>query len=97
VTIPDTVEGLPVTDIGPYAFYGNTDLTGDGSFGVQSNQFGFNITASSELTVVVEASASLTDPTWAAVGTNTLAGGTAYFTDPQWMNHPARFYRLRSP
>jgi hypothetical protein len=29
--------------------------------------------------------------------TNTLTGGSAYFRDPQWMNHPARFHRLRSP
>jgi hypothetical protein len=71
--------------------------TSDGSFGVQSNLFGFNITASSELTVVVEASASLTNPTWAPLGTNTLAGGTSYFSDPQWTHHPARCYRLRSP
>jgi hypothetical protein len=71
--------------------------TSDGSFGVQSNQFGFNITASSDLTLVVESSASLTDPTWARVGTNTLAGGSSYFSDPLWANHPARFYRLRSP
>jgi len=22
---------------------------------------------------------------------------TSYFSDPQWTNYPARFYRLRSP
>jgi len=48
-------------------------------------------------TVVVEASADLGTPTWLAVGTNTLTGGSAYFSDPDWANYPARFYRLRSP
>jgi len=24
-------------------------------------------------------------------------GGLSYFSDPQWTNHPARFYRVRSP
>ncbi len=45
----------------------------------------------------MEASASLTDPVWAPVATNTLTGGSAYFSDPEWTNYPARFYRLRSP
>ena len=39
----------------------------------------------------------LAKPEWSPVGTNTLAGGLSYFSDSQWTNHPARFYRLRSP
>jgi hypothetical protein len=73
-----------------------------GSFGVQSNQFGFNIAGSSNLVIVVEAATNLFDPVWISVGTNTLntfigTNGTAYFSDPQWTNYPGRFYRLRSP
>jgi hypothetical protein len=71
--------------------------TDDGSFGVQADQFGFNVAASSDLTIVVEASTSLTHPDWAPAGTNTLAGGTSYFSDPEWTSHLTRFYRLRSP
>ena len=26
-----------------------------------------------------------------------IGGGSSYFSDPQWTNHPNRFYRLRSP
>jgi hypothetical protein len=70
--------------------------TGDGGFGVQNNQFGFNITWASGTVVVVEASTSLADPVWTAVGTNTLTGGSSYFNDSQWTNYPGRFYRLRS-
>jgi hypothetical protein len=26
-----------------------------------------------------------------------ILGGSSYFSDPQWTNHPAHFYRLHSP
>jgi hypothetical protein len=65
--------------------------------GVQKNQFGFTITGTTNLAVVVEACTKLANPIWSPVGTNTLADGAAYFSDPQWTNYPARFYRLRSP
>jgi len=71
--------------------------TADGGFGVQNNQFGFNITGTSNIVVVVEACANLANPVWVPVATNTLTGGTNYFSDPQWKNYPRRFYRLRSP
>jgi hypothetical protein len=71
--------------------------TGDGSLGVQTNQFGFNINWASGQTVVVEACTDLANPIWSPVGTNTLPGGSSYFSDPQWTNYPGRFYRIRSP
>jgi hypothetical protein len=64
---------------------------------VQTNQFGFTITGTSGLVVVVEACTNLANPTWYSVGANALTGSSSYFSDPQWTNHPARFYRLRSP
>jgi hypothetical protein len=70
---------------------------GDASFGVQNNQFGFNIAWASGQTVVVEAAANLSNPNWIPVATNTLASDSVYFSDPHWTNYPARFYRLRSP
>jgi hypothetical protein len=69
----------------------------DASFGVRTNQFGFNINWASGMTVVVEASTNLANPTWIPLATNTLIGGSSYFSDPQWTNYPARFYRLRAP
>jgi hypothetical protein len=63
---------------------------------VRSNQFGFTITGDTNLIVVVEASDSLTSPAWVPKGTNTLASGPAFFSDPEWWK-PSRFYRLRSP
>ena len=71
-------------------------LTGDGRFGVQNNQFGFNITGTSGLSFVVQASTNLRQPLWVPVFTNTLSGGATFFSDPQWSNYPARFYHLQS-
>jgi hypothetical protein len=71
--------------------------TGDASFGVRTNRFGFTITGASNLVLVVEAATNLANPAWIPVSTNTLTSGSSYFSDPEWANHPARFYRLRSP
>jgi hypothetical protein len=65
--------------------------------GVQSNQFAFTITGTTNLVLVVEACTDLTNPTWSPVSTNTLTGGSSYFSDPQWTKYRTRYYRLRSP
>ena len=65
--------------------------------GIQTNLFGFNMNWASGQTVVVEVCTNLSHPAWQPVQTNTLTGGAAYFSDPQWTNYPGRFYRLRSP
>ena len=49
------------------------------------------------MVIVVEASPSLVNSVWSPLQTNTLSGDTFYFSDPQWTNHPARLYRVRSP
>jgi len=67
------------------------------SFGVLTNQFGYNINWASGQIVVVEACTNLANPTWISVQTNTLTSGTAHFSDSQWTNYPGRFYRLFSP
>ena len=76
--------------------------TSDGSFGVRTNKFGFTITGSSNLVIVVEASANVSNPVWSPISTNKLntfigTNGTSYFSDQQWTNYPGRFYRFRSP
>ena len=104
VTIP-TVYYLPGTTGWGTTFGGRPTVlwnpqvqTSDASFGVRTNRFGFTITwASEQLVIVVEACTNLANPVWSPVGTNTLTGGSSYFSDPQWTNYPARFYRLRSP
>ena len=71
--------------------------TGDGSFGLRSNQFGFNITGSTNISMEVEVCDDLATAVWIPLQTVTLAAGSFYFTDPQWTNYPSRFYRISSP
>lgn len=72
-------------------------LANDPTFGIRNNQFGFTVTGANGTEVVVEACASFTDPAWSPLSTNVISGGSWYFSDPQWMTYPARYYRLRSP
>jgi hypothetical protein len=81
----------------PTALWQPQVQTKDATFGMRNNQFGFNISWASGMTVVVEASTSLAETSWTPVSTNALSNGSFYFTDPHWANFPGRFYRIRSP
>jgi BspA type Leucine rich repeat region (6 copies) len=81
----------------PTALWKPQVQTSPPTFGVQTNRFGFTVSWASDQVVVVEASPDLLSPTWSPIGTNVLAGGSAYFSDPQGMNYPRRFYRVRAP
>jgi hypothetical protein len=81
----------------PVALWNLTVQASFNGFGVRTNQFGFNITSTGGVVVVVEACTDLAHPIWTPLQTNTLAGNSSYFSDPQWTNYPARLYRLRSP
>lgn len=59
--------------------------------------FGFIINGSEGLVIVVEAATNLFSSNWTPVGTNTVTSGSTYFIDLHGTNHPARYYRLRSP
>jgi hypothetical protein len=74
-----------------------TILTLPPAFGLQSNSFGFRISWATNADVVVESSPTVTTPDWSPIAWVVLTDGWADFTDPDWANHPARFYRLRSP
>ena len=67
----------------------------DGSFRVQSNQFGFNVAWASGMVVVVEGCTNLASRNWLPLQTNTLSAASLYFSDPDWTNYPARLYRIR--
>lgn len=70
---------------------------GDGSFGIRSNGFCFNITGTTNILIVLEAASSLTGGSWTVLQNCTLTNGSVYFSDPGWTNYPSRFYRIRSP
>jgi hypothetical protein len=90
--VTNSISGLPT------ALWLPRVQTGGAGFGVQTNQFGFNIAWAGGRTVVVEACTNLADLVWTAVGTNAIGSSySSYFSDSQWTNYPGRFYRLRWP
>jgi hypothetical protein len=71
-----------------------TILLNDGSFGVRSNHFGFNLGCSASQVVVVETSTDLVN--WTGLLTNTVGASPFYFSDPAPPNSRCRFYRARA-
>jgi len=86
-----TFGGLPAVLWNPHV------PTGDVSFGVLQNGFGFNIAGTPDVPLVVEACTNLGTQSWMALQNCTLTNGSIHFNDPHWTNFPARFYRIRSP
>jgi hypothetical protein len=68
-------------------------LVNDGSFGVRTNRFGFNLSGTAGQVVIVESSTNLAN--WLPLQTNTLGSGPFYFSDPATGAFPWRFYRAR--
>ncbi len=88
------------------AFSANTGLpavlwnpviqTADGSFDVRANQFGFNITGTPNIPIVVQGADDLANPVWTSLQSVTLTNGLYYFSEPFQPARPARFYRITS-
>jgi hypothetical protein len=95
--LPGTTNWSPTFGGRPTVLWNPQMQTSDASFGVRTNQFGVNISGTSNLVVVVEACANFLNPTWVPRATQTLTNGCSYFSDPLWTNFPSRFYRLRPP
>lgn len=71
--------------------------TDDVGFGVNSNQFGFTISGTPNIPVVVESSPNLSAPVWTQLQTVTLTNGLFHFNEPIQPNSLGRFYRLNFP
>jgi Glycosyl hydrolases family 43 len=79
----------------------NAQIETDKNFGFRSNQFGFDV-CGADWTFAVDAATNLNNPIWSPLATNTIlnggiTNGMFYFSDNQWTNYSARFYRVRSP
>jgi hypothetical protein len=81
----------------PLVLWNPKMVTDDTRFGVQSNQFGFNIAGTTNIPIVVEGASNLASGPWTALQSCTLTNGLVYFSDPQWTSYHSRFYRIRSP
>jgi hypothetical protein len=71
--------------------------TGNGNFGVQNNQFGFDITGTPAIPIVVQACTNLANPVWTPLTNVTLTTGSFHFSEPLQPNTPARYYRIAFP
>lgn len=95
--LPGTIGWGPTFDGRPTSLWLPKIQTGDSSFGFRANDFGFNIDWADGEEVVVEACSNLNNSIWYSMATDTVSGGTVYFSDPQSTMVPNRFYRIRSP
>jgi len=94
--LPGTTGWGTTFDYVPTMLWNPQPQTESATFGAQAGQFGFNITGTSGLVIVVEACTNFANPVWQPVQTNTLTGGSYCFSDPQSTNYPGRYYRIRS-
>lgn len=67
------------------------------SFGVSNSQFGFNVTGTTNIPIVVEACSNLASPVWTPLQSLTLTNGLFHFSEPVQTNGSGRFYRISSP
>ncbi|NOS70096.1 MAG: leucine-rich repeat domain-containing protein [Verrucomicrobia bacterium] len=81
----------------PAVLWNPTMPTTSPSFGIKTNRFGFTITGTTNIPIVVEANTNVIGGTWTPLLNGTLTNGSIYFSDPQWTNYLRRFYRIRSP
>jgi hypothetical protein len=95
--LPGTTGWEPTFADRPTVLWNPLIQTSDANFGVRTNRFGFTITGTTNIPIVVDACTNLANPIWFPLQTNSLTSGSLYFSDPQWTNYPARFYRLRWP
>jgi hypothetical protein len=70
--------------------------TGDGSFGVRTNYFGFNIAGTANIPIVVEACTNLANPVWTPLQSLALTNGLFYFSEPFQAGIKGRYYRIGS-
>jgi len=67
------------------------------NFGIQNGQYGFDITASTNLPIAIEACDDLTERNWVVLQRLTLTNGLYHFSEPFVPANPARFYRIGFP
>jgi hypothetical protein len=60
----------------------------------QTGHFGFQADWVVGMKATFEACTNLVNPDWLPLQTNTFTNASVHFSDPQWTNHPNRFYRL---
>ena len=94
--LPETTGWGPMVADRPAVLWNPQAQTGDSNFGMKDGGFGFNITGTVDIPLVVEGSANPSEGGWTPLQTCTLTNGSLYFSDSPGTN-TSRFYRIRSP
>ena len=81
----------------PTALWNPQAHASEPAFGVPFNRFGFIVTGTTNIPIVIEAAPGVSGAPWTPLQSCTLTNGSIYFSDPQWTNHPTRLYRMRCP
>ena len=95
--LPGTTGWTSTFDGRPTALWTPQIQTSIISVGVRTNRFGFTITGTTNIPIVVEACTNLASASWTPLQSCTITNGSIYFSDATWANYPRRFYRVRSP
>jgi hypothetical protein len=95
--LPGTAGWGPMLGGRPTALWNPQVQMDDGSFGPRTNEFGFTIMGTTNIPIVVAGCTNVTSPVWLPLQVCSLTNGSVYFSDPQWTNYPARFYRIGWP
>lgn len=74
----------------------NPEIHAD-NFGVSGGRFGFTVTGTEGIPIVVKTCTNLHTGAWSSLQSTNVDGGSIYFADNQWTNFPARFYRIGTP
>jgi len=69
---------------------------GASGFGVMTNHFGFYITGTKNIPIVVEASTNVAGPVWTPLQSCLLTNGSLFFSETYQATNPARYYRISS-
>jgi hypothetical protein len=87
----------PTTVSVPTVLWNPTIQATGTNFGIQGDQYGFDITATTNLPIAIEACDDLSQSDWVVLKRLTLTNGMFHYSEPFDTNKPARFYRIGFP
>jgi hypothetical protein len=96
-TLMAATYGGPTNVFVPAVLWNPTIIASGANFGAQSNQFGFDITGTTNIPIEVEGCTNLAQPVWLPLRSMTLTNGLVHFSEPVESSTPARFYRITAP
>ena len=96
-TLIAATEGAPTNVFVPAMLWNPTIQATETNFGIQNGQYGFDVTASTNIPIAIEACDDLVQSNWIVLKRLALTNGLFHFSEPFQSNAPARFYRIGFP